>query len=33
LADDDKTIISYLNKIKKPMLFDKLTRMAGSSTN
>ena len=33
LADDDKTIISYLNKIKKPHLFDKLTRLASSSTN
>ncbi len=33
LADDDKTIISYLNKTKKPQLFEKLTRLAGSSTN
>jgi len=33
LADDDKTIISYLNKIKKPQLFDKLTRLASSSSN
>ncbi|MDH5457932.1 MAG: AAA family ATPase [Nitrospinota bacterium] len=33
LADDDKTIISYLNKVKKPQLFDKLTRLASSSTN
>ena len=33
LADDDKTIISYLNKVKKPQLFDRLTRLAGSSTN
>ena len=32
-ADDDKTIISYLNKVKKPQLFDKLTRLASSSTN
>ena len=33
LADDDKTILSYLNKTKKPQLFDKLTRLAGSSSN
>ena len=33
LADDDKTILSYLNKVKKPLLFDKLTKLAGSSTN
>jgi cellulose biosynthesis protein BcsQ len=33
LADDDKTIISYLSKIRKPQLFDKLTRLASSSTN
>ena len=33
LADDDKTIISYLNKVKKPQLFDKLTKLASSSTN
>ncbi len=33
LADDDKTIISYLNKVKKPQLFDKLTKIASSSTN
>ena len=33
LADDDKTIISYLNKVKKPQLFDRLTRLASSSTN
>ena len=33
LADDDKTILSYLNKVKKPQLFDKLTKLAGSSTN
>jgi cellulose biosynthesis protein BcsQ len=33
LADDDKTIISYLNKIKRPQLFDKLTKIASSSTN
>jgi len=33
LADDNKTIISYLNKIKKPQLFDKLTKLASSSTN
>ncbi len=33
LADNDKTIISYLNKIRKPQLFDKLTRLASSSTN
>jgi len=33
LADDDKTIISYLNKTKKPQLFDRLTKLASSSTN
>ena len=33
LADDDKTIISYLNKVKKPQLFDKLTKLASSSNN
>ena len=33
LADDDKTIISYLNKIKRPQLFDKLTKIASTSTN
>ncbi len=33
LADDDKTIISYLNKVKKPQLFDRLTKLASSSTN
>lgn len=33
LADDDKTIISYLNKVKKPQLFTKLTKLANSSTN
>lgn len=31
LADDDKTIISYLNKIKKPQLFDRLTKLASSN--
>ena len=33
LADDDKTIINYLNKTKKPQLFDRLTKLASSSTN
>lgn len=33
LADDDKTIISYLNKVRKPQLLDRLTRFANSSTN
>ena len=33
LADDDKTILSYLNKVKRPQLFDRLVRLAGSSTN
>ncbi|MDH5763234.1 MAG: ParA family protein [Nitrospinota bacterium] len=31
LADDDKTIISYLNKFKKPQLFDRLTKVASSA--
>ena len=33
LADDDKTILNYLNKTKRPLFFDRLTRLAGSSSN
>lgn len=31
LEDDDKTIINYLNKFKKPQFFDKLTKAASNA--
>ena len=33
LADSDKTIISFLNKFKKPQLLDRLTKKAASSAH
>ncbi|MCH6580931.1 MAG: hypothetical protein IH802_11305 [Nitrospinae bacterium] len=33
LADNDKTIIRYLSKFKKPQLLDRLTNKVASNAN